>query len=235
MSKPDPDPAPAGAPAAAVPDPVNRRLRKPALTPQAPAPAVPLADNPADRLQAYFTAVWEERMFDLPFVNPKLPVAAVGFRKVDGDWVGAVLTPWFLSIFLLPGGGTLWQDLPSGERRTVWLPVGTMDFIAENCGEDGAAHGLTAWQYCPLMTSVEHLPDAVAALEIARDALATVMRPVASSADSSTAPEVSAPSAAPEPPAAPQEAGPVAESPSAEPAPARRAFLRRLVGKREGR
>jgi [NiFe] hydrogenase assembly HybE family chaperone len=197
-----------------IPQPVSRRLRQPAMTPAVPDAAVPLADNPAARLQGYFEFVWRERMRDLPFVNPALSVSATGFRQVSGDWVGAVVTPWFLSVFLLPGGGKLWEDTPTGERRVVWLPVGTMEFIAENCGADGASFGLGAYQYCPLMTSVTHLPDMVTAMEIARDALVTVLQPVAA---------VPGPSA---------ESAPVMPAESETPAPSRRAFFRRIVGKK---
>ena len=33
-----------------------------------------------------------------------------------------MLTPWFLNLFVLPGGGTLWTDLASGDRGSNSLP-----------------------------------------------------------------------------------------------------------------
>lgn len=162
-----------------------KRLRKPAFLAPPPAPAKPQADDPSALLVRFYERVWREQMQDMPFVNPALVVEAVGFRRVDGDWVGAVVTPWFLNLFLLPGGGTLWQDLASGEQRRVEFPVGGLDFIADNSPNPEAPIG--AYQYCPLMHPVQHLPDPATARQAALDALEALFRP-APDADSAGAP-----------------------------------------------
>ena len=138
-----------------------QRLRQPAIVPRAPDPATPYDDDPGEIVRAHFQQVWETAMHDMPFVNPSLAVEVAGFRRVDGDWVGVVITPWFINLFLLPGGGSLWADWPSGEQRTVALPVGAMDFIADNAGVDTT---LPAYQYCPLVTPVQSVADQAAAL-----------------------------------------------------------------------
>jgi [NiFe] hydrogenase assembly HybE family chaperone len=195
-----------------------RRLRTPASTPHAPPPAVPLADDPSAALVAHFDKVWRDSMQDMSFVNPALQVEAVGFRRHDGDWVGALITPWFLNLFVLPGGGALWQDLPTGEQRSVDFPVGKLDFIADN--NPGAPIG--AYQYCPLLHPVQQVPDQAAARDAALAALAGLFAPQANAS------QLSAESAAP---------APVADSlPSGAPtAPARRAFLGGFAGRRGNR
>lgn len=185
-----------------------KRLRKPAFSAPVPQPAKPIADDPSALLVRFYERVWREEMQDLPFVNPALSVEAIGFTRYEGDWVGAMVTPWFLNLLLLPGGGKLWADLPSGEQRSVGFPVGSLDFIADNNPNPDAP--ITAYQYCPLMHPVLHLPDQATARQAALDALVALMQP----------------------PPAPDEA-PAPEAPrQGEPAPGRRAFLRGVAGKR---
>ena len=63
-----------------------------------------------------------------------------------GDWVGAMITPWFINLLILPGGGDLWSDRPSGQRCHIVFPVGPLEFIAD----DDASAEVPAFQYCPL-------------------------------------------------------------------------------------
>jgi len=112
-------------------------------------------------------------MAGMPFLNEALAVSALPFVRVQGDWVGVVLTPWFLHIYLLPGGGELWQDLAQGLRRKVTLPAGEMDFIGD---EDEA---LGPYQYCVLLAPVPQFASQEEALLSAREALATLLQPAA--------------------------------------------------------
>ncbi|EXI90667.1 MAG: Hydrogenase-2 operon protein HybE [Candidatus Accumulibacter regalis] len=155
-------------------------IRKAAFQAPRPAPAEPISDNPAARLEAMYRRIWLASMRDLPFVNLALSVEAVGFRRWQaasdptsssgagpygeaaprsaasrersssdgllGDWVGAVITPWFINLFIVPGGGDLWSDRPSGERCRLVFPIGPLEFIAD----DDASAEVPAYQYCPL-------------------------------------------------------------------------------------
>lgn len=183
---------------------MSERIRKPALAPPPIRPAVPREDDPTAFLESHYRMVWETRMRDMPFVNPALQVAAVGFCRQRGDWLGVMVTPWFLNLFLISGGGELWGDIPAGERRYLELPCGTLQFIADDDPDIGP------YQYCPLIAPVSNLPGMEVALTTARQAMTAVLVP-------------------PPPPAAPA----IPEAPPAgEAAPSRRAFFRRLAGKR---
>lgn len=182
---------------------MSERIRTPALAPPPIRPAVPRVDDPTAFLEAHYRHVWQTRMHDLPFVNAALAVEAVGFARYEGDWLGVVITPWFLNLLLVSGGGQLWGDIPAGERRYLNLPCGTLQFIADDDPDIGP------YQYCPLIAPVTDLADMVTARRVAADAIKTVF---------------SAP-AAPEPVALPE---PQTENPDV----SRRGFFRRLAGKR---
>lgn len=197
------------------------RLRMPAIAPKMPEAAVPHAEDPSPRVVAHFQHVWATAMHDMPFVNPALSVEAIGFQRQDGDWLGVVITPWFINLFLLPGGGALWHDLPTGEHTAVGLPVGELEFIGDNPGAEAA---VSAYQYCPLLSPVQQVETQDAARAIALDALAAVLTPkVDPPAESGRAAIVDGPGAAA------ADAAPQAGVES----PARRGFLRAFGGQRK--
>lgn len=184
---------------------VNKRIRKPAFQAPQPPPASPIADDPTPRLEAMYRRIWETSMHDMPWVNRALSVEVVGFRRWQGDWVGAVITPWFLNLFVLPGGGQLWSDRPSGERCNIALPAGELEFIAD----DDVSAEIPAYQYCALITQVSQFvtqEEARAAAEGALVALFSVP----------SEPEVVTPP-------------PVAVTSPEQPDPSRRAFFRRVA------
>lgn len=160
-------------------------------------------DNPASLLERCFA---ERR--DQPEVNPLLTCRAVAFSRYRGDWLGVLITPWFMDIFLLPGGGDLWGDIPAGQRRYVELPQGTVPFLAADEPMIGT------YQHSPLVAPVSALPDMAAALALAYEVMRGISGEASLLAVASTNPEAQPVSAA----------NPEANS--------RRGFLRRLAGKR---
>lgn len=192
---------------------MSERLRQPLY--QAPQPAgeaVQYADSPAPALESMYRQVWETSMHDMPFVNNALSVAAIGFCRHEGDWVGAVVTPWFLNLYVLPGGGRLWSDLASGDRVKVVFPAGKLEFIADY--DPGGA--IPAYQYCPLFQPVSQFATqdaAVAAAEAALEALFVEAEPAAAATEPALDPDLVA---------LPAEPG----------IPSRRAFFKGLAGRR---
>ena len=160
-------------------------------------------DNPASLLERRFA----ERC-DQPVTNPSLTCRAVAFSRYRGDWLGVVVTPLFMDLFLLPGGGDLWGDIPAGQRRYVELPGGTVPFTAADDPMIGP------YQHSPLVAPVSALPDMAAALKLAHEAMRGICGE-ASSATTATADREAQPAVA-----ADREIN------------SRRGFLRRLAGKR---
>lgn len=152
---------------------MSERISKPALAPPPTRSAVPRSDDPSEFLAAHYEHAWQTRGRELPFVNPALAVETIGFSRQQGDWLGVVVTPWFINLFLFSGGGELWGDIPAGQRRYVNLPCGTLQFIADDDPDLGP------YQYCPLIAPVSSVPDMATARQAGLDAMAAVIEPPA--------------------------------------------------------
>ena len=132
-------------------------------------PAV-TADEAASRLETTFGAIGRERMQDVPILNPSLRVEAIGMRAWQGHWLGALVTPWFMNLVLLPGQGP-WRGV--ADRDSVWhaFPSGRFEFIA------GSEAGLGAFHACSLFSPVLEFADHETARETARVALESLFDP----------------------------------------------------------
>jgi [NiFe] hydrogenase assembly HybE family chaperone len=123
--------------------------------------------SPASRLEAAFTRIWRTRMQGLAFLNPNLRVEAVGFRPWQGQWLGALVTPWSVNLVLLPGEGA-WESLAVGAERFVAMPAGRYRFIAGRDEELGEHHACSL--FSPATEFADH-ETARAVAEAALDAL----------------------------------------------------------------
>jgi len=159
-------------------------------------------DNPEARLAEHFQSLWEAGGQDMAEINPALAVEALGFTRYQGDWLGVVITPWFLRLFLLPGGGSLWGEIPPGQSRYISLPQETMQFIADE------APGIGPFQYSTLLEPTSLMGD----MGVARQLAIRAMQPFGYQ---------------PPAPAAPPDVEPPAPA-----GVSRRGFFRRLAGKR---
>jgi len=127
--------------------------------------SVILRGDPSERVADAYESIWHTRMQDLPFLNPKLRVEAVGFRPWEGQWLGALVTPWSLNLLLLPGGEGQWTSLAPGSERFVTFPAGRFRFIA------GLEAGLGESHSCSLFSPVLEFADHEAARLTAAAAL----------------------------------------------------------------
>ena len=124
----------------------------------------PRRDDPSARIEAAYSRIWRTRMRGLPFLNASLRVEAVGFRAWEGEWLGALVTPWSLNLVLTPGAGD-WTALASGAERFVTLPAGRFRFIAGHDEDLGEHHA------CSLFSPVQEFADHATAVAVARAAL----------------------------------------------------------------
>lgn len=128
----------------------------------------PHLSNPAARVRDTFEHIWRTRMADVAIVNPNLRVDIVGWRAWKGEWLGVLVTPWSISLMLLPGVGGCFRSLAMGERQSWPFPSGVYDFIGGN------EVGLGAYQVCSLFSPVQRFvsqDEAVATAQAAMDAL----------------------------------------------------------------
>jgi [NiFe] hydrogenase assembly HybE family chaperone len=122
-------------------------------------------------VEAAFQHVADERMKDIPILNPALCVAAVGMRPVDGAWLTVLVTPWCINLMLLPRNpedAPDWASLPSGTKVKRQFPAGVFEFTA------GAEQGLGPYRTCSLFSPVLEFECQEAAILTAEGALAAL-------------------------------------------------------------
>lgn len=88
-------------------------------------------------LLAVYRRVWLEDMAETLICNPALEVAAAGFRPFGPGWAGAVVSPWFLNVVLIPADPNCWAGLRDGDEAPETLPAGGFNFNAARVGALG--------------------------------------------------------------------------------------------------
>ncbi len=131
-------------------------------------------DNPAQKLETVFRHIAATRMAGVALFNPALQVEAVGFRRWREDWVGVLITPWFMSLICLPGPDARREVMSSGSKLDVALPAGDYEFLFAH--EDALGHYLTSSLFSPMF----EFPDMARAREVAAAALAEIFKPAES-------------------------------------------------------
>ena len=108
--------------------------------------------NPAALLEQVFGQVAADEMRGLPFYRDHIPLRACGFQLFEQQWIGALLTPWMLSLVVLPGPQQSWQRRAVGERLMLALPSGSIGFIVSEIA--GGGQYLSRSLMSPLDTSL---------------------------------------------------------------------------------
>jgi [NiFe] hydrogenase assembly HybE family chaperone len=126
-------------------------------------------ENPAKRIEEAFSRVQRERMADVPILNTALSVEAVDFQRWQGHWLGMLVTPWFLSILLLPGNKEDWESISDNRRRLIRFPAGEMTFVGNQ------DVGLGEFQSCSLFSPMDQFTRQDEAVITARASLSTLL------------------------------------------------------------
>ncbi len=134
-------------------------------------PQQTFSESPAYLLESVFRDIQEQRMQDLPVVNRALHVESVGFRLWNGNWLGVLVTPWFMSVLLLPGDEGSWPDLDTGGSTRLKMPHGELLFMASEEERIGP------YLACSLASPVHNFADQATIVETAREALRMLMMP----------------------------------------------------------
>jgi len=102
--------------------------------------------SPADAVEEAFFRIQRDQMSDVPILNPALSVEAIDFQRWQGHWLGIVVTPWCMSMLLLPGSSENWVSTGENKRRFVRFPAGDFAFLGSEEMELGE------YQSCPLFS-----------------------------------------------------------------------------------
>ena len=120
---------------------------------------------PAAALEDAFRRIAQQRMAGVPIVNPALRVEAVGFRPWAQHWLGVLVTPWFMNLWLMPRQSAHWTPVAAGKTRHHVFPAGVFEFIG------GYEASVGDYQACSLFSPMFDFHDHAAARDTATAAL----------------------------------------------------------------
>ena len=123
----------------------------------------------ATALVRHFESIHREHMQGLPIVNPQLQVEAIGFVEFGDNEIGILITPWFMNLVLLPGGGD-YASSDQGSAVELALPGGKYEFNITHDEDLGTF--LTA----VLFRTVADFPDQHTARQVAEAVLETLLK-----------------------------------------------------------
>jgi [NiFe] hydrogenase assembly HybE family chaperone len=139
-----------------------------------PTPLFQRGENPASHLEATFRQIAATRMAGVGLLNPALEVEAIGFRPLGDDWLGVLITPWFMNLICMPGAAADGEAPSSGTRQDMDLPSGSYEFLTAH--EDELGPYLTSSLFSPM----SDFTDMDQARQVATEALAELFTPAAS-------------------------------------------------------
>ncbi|MCM2287549.1 MAG: [NiFe]-hydrogenase assembly chaperone HybE [Sulfuritalea sp.] len=125
--------------------------------------------SPAEAVEEAFFRIQREQMADLPILNPVLSVEAVNFQRWQGHWLGIVITPWCMSLLLVPGSSENWVSAGENKRRFVRFPAGDFAFLGS------AESELGEYQSCPLFSPMGQFASQSEAAMTARASLIALL------------------------------------------------------------
>lgn len=151
-------------------------------------------ESPEKFFLAGFTRIANTRMKNVPICNPKLHVSSLPFKKVEGQWVGGLVTPWSLLVIRACGNPPTWERIPETQVASIPLPAGDFSFMGIRDPELGE------YQSCSLLSPTWEVGDQATAEAVVRIALETMLAPAPETpkeADAREPQESAAPAASP--------------------------------------
>ena len=108
-----------------------------------------------------FKAIHRDRMSDVPILNEKIKVTAIGFQPWQDSYLGVMVTPWFMNLMMLPGEEENWDDLQDLSKLKRVFPSGNYEFIV------GSEQAIGKYQMCSLFSPMFEFEDDAAAVDTA--------------------------------------------------------------------
>lgn len=125
--------------------------------------------SPADAVEEAFFRIQREQMADVPILNNTLSVEAVDFQRWQGHWLGIVVTPWCMSVLLVPGSTENWVSTGDNKRHFLRFPSGDFAFLGSTETELGE------YQSCPLFSPMGQFASQSEATMTARASLIALL------------------------------------------------------------
>jgi [NiFe] hydrogenase assembly HybE family chaperone len=116
-------------------------------------------------LETCFIQIQQQRMVDVPILNPALRVQSVDFQLFQQTWIGVLITPWFMNLLYLRD-----DNLMIGAKITHIFPAGQFEFIINYEKELGF------YQSCSLYSPMFDFQQQEIAVQTAQAALQALLK-----------------------------------------------------------
>ncbi len=83
----------------------------------------------AEKLEQTFNRILHEQMAGIPILNNLLKVQILGLQMFQGRIIGILITPWLMSLVMLPAEDEDWNALEPGLKQTHSFPSNTFQFV----------------------------------------------------------------------------------------------------------
>lgn len=133
-------------------------------------------------LEATFDRIRVERMAEVPILNDALRVEAVGFEAHGDDFIGVLVTPWFMNLMLVPADPDAPAAESPGQTSLCSFPAGDFEFIA------GFEDGFGQYRMCSLFSPMFDFADHEAASQTAAAVMDGIMSPAEDESEAMAAP-----------------------------------------------
>ncbi|MDU8924988.1 hydrogenase-2 assembly chaperone [Pasteurellaceae bacterium LIM206] len=120
--------------------------------------------NPSVLFQAEMEKI-KANMRDLPFYRQEVPCFCPKFILFENQWIGTVVTPWMLSLLVLPGPDQVWDWRKLGDKIAVRLPYKTFMFTVSSLAN------IPQYLSCSLISPLKKQLTETQAVQLAKDCL----------------------------------------------------------------
>lgn len=108
----------------------------------------------AYHLEQLYDDIRVTRMADIPILNDKLKVQAVGFREWNNHVLGVLITPWFMNLMLLPTEEADWSTYGIGSKHNYTFEAGAFEFIVGE--EENLGKYMSCSMFSPMFEFADH-------------------------------------------------------------------------------
>lgn len=116
-------------------------------------------------LETCFIQIQQQRMVDVPILNPSLQVQAVDFQLFQQNWLGILITPWFMNLLYFHPDNEF-----VGNKVAHLFPAGQFEFIVSYEKELGF------YQSCSLYSPMFDFQQQEIAVQTAQAALQALLQ-----------------------------------------------------------
>ncbi|MDQ7005452.1 MAG: [NiFe]-hydrogenase assembly chaperone HybE [Ghiorsea sp.] len=124
----------------------------------------------AYHLEQLYENIRVTRMVGVPILNDKIKVQAVGFREWNQYVLGALITPWFMNLMLLPTESTNWDEHKFGSKHKFTFEAGAFEFTL------GAEEDLGKYMSCSMFSPMFDFASHDAAVQTAEAIVAGMFK-----------------------------------------------------------